>query len=404
MRKPVLTIFYQFNPWQSSIGGIQTFICAFLKHAPSEFEVRLVGTGSHPPVGVWQEAEFAGRPLQFMPLIALEDDNVRQVIPTTLRYTAALFGRQLASDFMHFYRIEPTLATLNWSGHKTFFVLNDIQKQMNPSVSKDAILWQRFRAGYFTLEAMLIRQFEQIYSCHKQSAQFYQQRYPEIAEHVVFLPITVEDELFNPLSQPEREQKRQELAQQMTLPEATRFILFAGRLHPQKDPLLLVRAFAKLREPDVHLLIAGEGELADEIRAEVDRCGLTKHVTMLGPVRQERLAELYRLSSLFVVTSAYEGGPIVALEALACGTPVVTTDCGETPSFLTPDSGHVCDSTPEAIAAALAQVLQHPQNYPPSACNRTIQPYRAQTVIRGVYAEMLRQWERCSHSLSSEYV
>lgn len=400
MRKPVLTIFYQFNPWQSSIGGIQTFICSFLKYAPRDFDVRLVGTGTNVPLGRWQEAEFTGRSIQFMPLIDLADDNVRQVIPTTFKYTAALFGRQLASDFMHFYRIEPTLATLNWSGHKSFFVLNDIQKQMNPAVSKDAILWQRFRAGYFTLEAMLIRQFQQIYSCHKQSAQFYQQRYPELAERVSFLPISVEDELFHPLPESERQQKRQELAQQMFLPETTRFILFAGRLHPQKDPLLLVRSFAALREATVHLLIAGEGELADEIRAEVSRCGLTKRVTLLGPVRQERLANLYRLSSVFVVTSAYEGGPIVALEALACGTPVVTTNCGETPSFLTANSGIVCDSTSEAIASALTQVLQHPQNYPSSACVRTIQPYRAQTVIDKVYAQMRHQWEQPLTSVS----
>ena len=54
--KPILTIFYQFNPWRSSIGGIQTFICSFLKYAPLEFEVRLVGTGGKDSIiGIWQE-------------------------------------------------------------------------------------------------------------------------------------------------------------------------------------------------------------------------------------------------------------------------------------------------------------------------------------------------------------
>ncbi|NEO61240.1 MAG: glycosyltransferase family 1 protein, partial [Moorea sp. SIO4G2] len=42
MQKLILTIFYQFNPWHSSIGGIQTVIRSFIKYAPSEFEVRLV--------------------------------------------------------------------------------------------------------------------------------------------------------------------------------------------------------------------------------------------------------------------------------------------------------------------------------------------------------------------------
>jgi glycosyltransferase involved in cell wall biosynthesis len=55
---------------------------------------------------------------------------------------------------------------------------------------------------------------------------------------------------------------------------------------------------------------------------------------MLGSVRQAELAELHRICNAFVLTSAYEGLPLVALEALACGTPVVTTRCGETPNLL----------------------------------------------------------------------
>jgi hypothetical protein len=53
MEKPVLTIFYQYNPWHATIGGIQTVISLFIKYAPNEFEVRLVGTGNDPsqPIG-----------------------------------------------------------------------------------------------------------------------------------------------------------------------------------------------------------------------------------------------------------------------------------------------------------------------------------------------------------------
>ena len=60
--KPTLSIFYQFDPWRSSIGGIQTFICSFLKYAPSEFEVRLIGTGGqNAKIGQWIEKEYAGK-------------------------------------------------------------------------------------------------------------------------------------------------------------------------------------------------------------------------------------------------------------------------------------------------------------------------------------------------------
>ncbi|NET62919.1 MAG: glycosyltransferase family 4 protein [Moorea sp. SIO1G6] len=392
-KKLILTIFYQFNPWHSSIGGIQTFIRSFIKYAPSEFEVRLVGTGDLASAsGVWQEGEVAGRAIQFMPLFPLEDDNVRGLIPTTVKYTTALFGRCFASDFMHFHRIEPSLAALNWSGEKTLFVHNDIAKQMNPATSNNGILWQRFSASYFAMERLLVKQFSQIFSCNTESAKFYQQRYPAIANRIAYLKNTVDDEVFYPLDPKQREQGRKALAQEHNLSEQTRFILFAGRLHPQKDPMLLIRAMASLYIANVHLLIAGDGELKDELRAEICFFGLSKRVTMLGAVGQEKLANLYRVCSVFVLTSVYEGLPLTVLEALACGTPVVTTNCGETPNFLRADSGIVCtELTKVAIADALGKVLHHPENYPVSSCVRTAQPYSARKVVSSVYEQMLQR-------------
>jgi hypothetical protein len=123
MRKPVLTIFYQFNPWESSIGGIQTVIRSFLKYAPQDFSVRLIGTSKDQhSLGKWQDQEYEGCSLKFMPIIAVQNDNSRKLVPTTIKYTAALLTKNFASDFMHFHRLEPALAALNWSGHKTFFV------------------------------------------------------------------------------------------------------------------------------------------------------------------------------------------------------------------------------------------------------------------------------------------
>ncbi len=398
MRKPVLTIFYQFNPWYSSIGGIQTVIRTFIKYAPDEFEVRLVGTGEpKSPLGVWQDAELAGRAIQFMPLFALQDDNVRRLVPTTIKYTTALLGRCFSSDFLHFHRLEPSLAALNWSGDKTLFIHNDIEKQMSAATANNGILWQRFPAAYFAIESLLVKQFTQIFSCNTSSAKFYQQRYPSLAQRVAFLKNAVDDQMFYPLEQHEREEQRKALARQLKLPEHTRFILFAGRLHPQKNPVLLIRSVAALNDPDIHLLMAGEGELADDVRAEIQRLGLSERVTMLGSVVQEKLVDLHRVSSVFVLTSVYEGLPITVLEALSCGTPVVTTNCGETPNLLSTESGIVCkDDTPEAIADALSQVLLHPDCYSSESCVRTVQPYSARTVVRDVYDQMLHRWQQRS--------
>jgi glycosyltransferase involved in cell wall biosynthesis len=399
MQKPVLTIFYQFNPWDATIGGIQTVISLFIKYAPNEFEIRLVGTGNDPtqPIGKWQEAEFAGKEIRFLPLFTVQNDNVRSRIPTTLKYTAALLGRCLASDFMHFHRLEPSLAALPWSGEKTLFIHNDIYQQMKSEGNQNTILWRRFPAAYFALESLLVKQFSQILSCNTESVKLYRQRYRAIADRVAYIRNIVDNEIFYPLALEERGAGRCELARRLGLPQETRFVLFAGRLHPQKDPILLVRSIAALNEPNVHLLIAGIGELEDEVRSEIARLGLSQQVTMLGAVPQAQLADLHRICSAFVLTSAYEGLPLVALEALACGTPVVTTRCGETPNLLSARSGVVCEErTPVAIASSLRKVLLHPEDYPIEACVRTAQPYSARTVVSDVYNDMWHRWKQRS--------
>lgn len=397
MAQPTLTIFYQFDPWSPSIGGIQTIIRSFIKYAPDEFKIRLVGIEDDPKASmrVWREAEFEGKTIQFLPLFAIPDDNVRGVIPTTIKYTAALLGHCYSSDFVHFHRLEPTLASLKWPGEKTLFIHNDIRKQMTATGNDKAILWRRFPGVYFAIERTLVQQFDQIFSCNSESAAWYQQQYPLLADRVSFLKNTVDNKVFYPWSAEECEHARRELAQKLEISEDSQFILFAGRLHPQKDPVLLVQSLASLNDPKMHLLIAGEGELRDDIQSEIAQLGLSKQVTMLGPVTQKELSQFHRISNVFVLTSSYEGLPLVVLEALACGTPVVTTRCGETPNLLSVSSGVVVEErTPTAIAEGLRRVLSDLSAYPAEACVLSSQPYGAQAVISSVYSDMYSRWEQ----------
>jgi glycosyltransferase involved in cell wall biosynthesis len=402
VRKPILTIFYQFNPWKSTIGGIQTLIRYYIKYAPPEFEIRLVGTGigGKQELGRWHEAELEGRTLQFMPLFNVPDDDVRQIIPTSVRYTLGLSGKNLASDFMHFHRLEPTLMTQRWSGEKTLFIHNDIHQQINsPSTTKNAILWQRFPKVYFALERSLLGQFQQILSCNSEAIKLYRHQYPQWAERIQLVHNTVDTEEFYPLSVAEQAQQRQQYALQKGLPSNTRFILFAGRLHPQKDPLLLVNVMVALQnrmqhDSPVHLLIAGQGELMEPLRQEIQKLNLIHSVSLLGAVGLRDLAALHRLSNVAVLTSIYEGLPLVVLEALASGTPIVTTDCGETPKFLPPGSGLVCsERSPTAIAQAIHQVLNNPEQFPSQNCLATAQPFAVRSVVGQIYETMYQHWK-----------
>lgn len=396
-KAPILTIFFQLDPFNPTIGGIQTCIKYIFKYAPSAFRIQLVGiTSSQLEVGKWHSTRLHGRSFDFLPLLKIDDDNVRGLIPTTLKYALALkkylARRSIPSDFYQFHRIEPTLFTRRLSGTKLLYIHNDIYQEIKGD-SRGGILWKRFPSAYFALERRLVGQFDHILSCNSQSAALYKAHYPEIADRVSYLPNTFDRELFYPLSNEAKRLANRALAARLQLSDQTKFILFAGRLHPQKQPALLIQALALLDRPDTHLLIVGTGELEAKVRDEIKRLNLSSRVTLLGSLPQAELADLYRLCNLFVLTSAYEGLARGSLEALACGAPVVTTRAGETPEFLTSDSGVVCeDDSPSAIARSWQIVLQHLEKFPSEACTSVAAPYEASAVITRFYGELLTDW------------
>ena len=395
---PSLSIFYQHDPWRSSIGGIQTIINNFIKYSPDDFDVKLIGGKASPEstIGVWRKDKFQGKPLNFLPIVDIQNDDVRGLIPTTLKYAAALtrYRHFIKSDFMHFHRLEPSLITNGWPGEKTLFVHNDIHQQMYGDDEANSILWRKFPKAYFWLEGRLIQKFDYIFSCNTESAKFYKKQYPQLSGRIRFVMNTVDTEVFSYSDLDHREQERTTLAKKLGTHIDTKFIFFAGRLHPQKDPLLLVRAMADLSVPQTHLLIAGVGELEEQVRVESRRLGLAQKITFLGKLKSSEMASTHRAASVFALTSAYEGLPLVALEALACGTPVVTTNCGETPRILQFNSGVVCSSRdPSAVAQALSHVLLQQEHFPSEACAETAQPYGAQTVIKGIYNDMRSRWQ-----------
>jgi glycosyltransferase involved in cell wall biosynthesis len=140
-----------------------------------------------------------------------------------------------------------------------------------------------------------------------------------------------------------------------------------GHVHPRKDQQTLVRAFAHLRDlrgdRAVRLAIIGDdsGEYAVRAKALADELGVASDVVFLGR-RENPLAYVAR-SAAFVLSSRNEGMPVTLLEALACGTPAVSTDCPsgprwlfqeETCGLLAPVGDHV------ALGAQLARVLDDP--------------------------------------------
>ncbi|HYM11015.1 MAG TPA: glycosyltransferase family 1 protein [Bryobacterales bacterium] len=117
------------------------------------------------------------------------------------------------------------------------------------------------------------------------------------------------------------------------------YILTVGDLQPRKNQISLIRAFRELLqvEPQLpHLLVlAGKDTwFAPRVREEVQRSGLDGRVVLPGFVAEEDLAPLYNAADLFVFPSLYEGFGLPAIEAMACGRPVVCSSSGSLPEVV----------------------------------------------------------------------
>lgn len=109
----------------------------------------------------------------------------------------------------------------------------------------------------------------------------------------------------------------------------TPYILVVGNLERRKGLQSLVEAFASLRRslPNLNLLLAGKDRgLLSTLKEEVTRLGIAAHVHFTGYVSQEQLLQLYRGAAILALPSEAEGFGFTPLEAMACGTPVVTVD------------------------------------------------------------------------------
>ena len=132
-------------------------------------------------------------------------------------------------------------------------------------------------------------------------------------------------------------------------------VLGVGRLTEQKDFANLIHACAKLREHrDVRLMILGEGECRSQLEALVEDLDLSASVSLPGFVNNP-FAYLAR-ASVFALSSRWEGLPTVLIEAMACGTPVVATDCPSGPWEIL-DGGNWGRLVPIEDAAALAKAI-----------------------------------------------
>ncbi len=140
-----------------------------------------------------------------------------------------------------------------------------------------------------------------------------------------------------------------------------RFVMYAGNVKPHKNLERLIDAFMLLRQDglqDVKLLITGNQiSKYATLRRAVHRYNLHKHVRFLGFLPDQTLAVLYRLADVFVFPSLYEGFGLPPLEAMASGTPVVTSNVSSLPEVVGDAAILINPYDPESLADGIRRVL-----------------------------------------------
>src|SRR3954468_19074369 len=131
---------------------------------------------------------------------------------------------------------------------------------------------------------------------------------------------------------------------------------------PLKGLVHLLEAVAKLRtERDVRLTVVGTARPGGPAHTALDRLGLGDAGRLRGPVPTDELVRLLQTATVVAIPSLYEGFSLPAVEAMACGTPLVTTDAGALPEVVGSHAGiQVPAGDVGRLAAALDLVLDHP--------------------------------------------
>lgn len=156
-------------------------------------------------------------------------------------------------------------------------------------------------------------------------------------------------------------------------------IVTVGRLVNWKGIDGIIGAFSRIAEerPDLQLHIIGDGPERDVLEQQADETGYTDRIQFYGRIPHEQVIEEVARSMVFALNSTYEGLPHVALEAMACGTPVVLSNAGGNPEVIDDGiSGDIFEQGDEvAMANRFRELLDQPNiwNYRRSAAIQRIE-------------------------------
>ncbi len=256
-------------------------------------------------------------------------------------FDVVLDNQSLGPGLLLLPRTLPLVAMI----HHPISVDRRVEIAAAPDADRRASLarWYRF----VRMQARVARRLPDIVTVSASSADDIVRDFRVPRERIRVVPVGVDPAVFSPAAAPAR--------------VPGRLVCVASADTPMKGVLVLLEALAKLRtERDAHLVLVG-APLSPATRARVAELGLPAGaVRVTGGLDRAELAATYASAEAAVIPSLYEGFSLPAVEAMACGTPIVASRAGALPEVVGPAGVLVAPGDAGALAAALRALLDNP--------------------------------------------
>lgn len=313
---------------QHPAGGVETWVHDFVAFTNGPYEL------------LPRREFFAGNPAP----AKMSTDSGRKVgrgfrrqLPAWVSLIRPLLltnGRQSAFH-AHNLQIALLARVMKRNSPVSYFSHNNFGKQLSDSSGAKKGL-------YFAAEKIVLRRAIRVFSFSPED----HQRISLIRPDATLLSASFNDTVFGGGSMAQTQR---------------RGILWVGRFAPVKNPLLALRAFElSATHHENNLTFVGNGPLQQKLSRAIRQSVFAERIFIAGYLETTQLARAFQSAGTLLVSSQSEGAPRTILEALACGTPIVTTKAGDPGGWVKRAGGGIVqeEGTPEALAESLVHAVQ----------------------------------------------
>lgn len=268
----------------------------------------------------------------------------RHLLPRRAEFDVVHDNQSLGYGLLRLVRAGvPTVATV----HHPIVIDRDLELAAAPTLRRKVTLRRWY--AFTRMQGRVVQQLDGVATVSENSRRDIAAHMGLAPERMSVIPVGIDPDRFSP---PPADRPR----------EADSILAVTSADVPLKGLVHLLEALAKLRtERPVRLTVVGSTRPGGPAEAALDRLGLRDAVRFTGPVPEEELIRLFRAASLVAIPSLYEGFSLPAVEAMACATPLVTTDAGALPEVVGTKAGlRVRAGDVGELTAALQLVLDSP--------------------------------------------